>query len=95
METRNTTSTVLIVLLVFFTFPIWLGLGALIIGLFSAVFGVIAGIFGFILSIALLPFRFIFGWAHCGWLGFPHVHGHGFVVLALIILITIWLSKRK
>jgi hypothetical protein len=95
MATRTTTSTVLIVLLLLFTFPIWLGLGGLIIGLFGAVVGVIAGIFGFILSIALLPFRFIFGWEHCGWLGFPHVHEHGFFTVAFIILIVIWLSKRK
>ena len=97
MATRSATSTVLIVCLLLFTFPLWIGLGAglvgLVVGIFGGLIGIMAGIFGVIVGIIALPFKLIFGWGHGGW--FPHFHFHGFLFLAGIILLVVLLLKKK
>ena len=97
MATRSATSTVLIVCILLFTFPLWIGLGAglfgLVMGLFGGMIGITAGIFGVIVGIIALPFKLLFGWGHGGW--FPHFHFHGFLFLAGIILLVVFLLKKK
>src|SRR5258707_1114733 len=97
MATRSATSTVLIGCLLLFTFPLWIGLGAgllgLVVGIFGGMIGIMAGIFGVIVGIIALPFKLVFGWGHWGW--FPHFHFHGFLFLAGIILLVVLLLKKK
>jgi hypothetical protein len=79
--------TVLIVLLIVFTFPFWIGLiGALfgiIVGLFGAVFGIIAGVFGVIGGI----FGWLFDWS---WPfgGFFHWNFFSILLVALIVVLV-------
>jgi len=66
MQNRNSTSTVLLVLILFFTFPIWIGLfGALfgiIMGLGGAIIGIIGGVFGAVIGVIGGVFGWIFDW---------------------------------
>ena len=65
-------STLLLALIVMFTFPIWIGLLAggfgLVVGILGAIFGVVFGIigaiFGAIGGIFEAIFSGIFGWGH-------------------------------
>lgn len=65
-NTRSGTSTLLIVLLIIFTFPIWIGLAGglfgLVAGLFGAAIGIIAGVFGAIIGGIAGAFGGMFGW---------------------------------
>ena len=96
-RTPSTTSAVLIICILLLTFPLWIGLGAglfgLAVGIFGGMIGIIAGIFGVIVGIIALPFKLLFGWGHGGW--FPHFHFHGFLLLAVIILVIALLLKRR
>jgi hypothetical protein len=93
--TMSRSSTVLLALLLLFTFPIWFGVGmgliggaiGIVAGVFGAVFGVIGGIFGAI-------FHGIFGWGH-DWHFFPHMHGNRFAFFAFIIIVALIMSKRN
>ena len=98
MATRTANSTILIVCLLLFTFPLWIGLGAglfglAVAGIFGGMIGIIAGIFGVIVGIIALPFKLLFGLGRGGW--FPHFHFHGFLFLAVIILLVALLLKKK
>jgi hypothetical protein len=67
MSTRTSSSgsTVFIVLLLIFTFPIWIGLAGglvgILAGVFGAIIGVIAGIFGALFGVIGAVFGAIFG----------------------------------
>lgn len=67
-NTNSSGTTVLVVLLIIFTFPIWIGiLGGLfgiVIGICGAVIGVIAGVFGAIVGGVASLFGGLFHW---GW----------------------------
>jgi len=77
-------STLLIVLLIF-TFPIWIGifggLFGLVAGVFGAVIGIIAGIFGAIIG--------VFSWSLPG---FPF---SCFTIIALIFFVVLISKSRK
>jgi hypothetical protein len=96
----KSSSTLLIVLLMLFTFPIWLGLAGgifgLIAGLFGIIFGAIGGLFGVVFgaigSAFGAIFHGVFGW-HGNWL--PHFHFNGFVALAFVIVVALIISKRS
>ncbi|UXE65901.1 MAG: hypothetical protein KA713_15735 [Chryseotalea sp. WA131a] len=67
MATRsNSSSSILVIILLIFTFPIWFGVGAalfgVIAGLFGAIIGIIGAIFGVLIAAITLPFRLVFGW---------------------------------
>ena len=89
-------STILLALLLLFTFPLWFGIGmgliggaiGIVAGVFGAVFGVIGGIFGAI-------FHGIFGWGHHDWHFFPHFHGNRFVWFAMIIIVAVLISTKN
>jgi hypothetical protein len=97
MATRSATSTLLIVCLLVFTFPLWIamagGLIGLVAGIFGATIGIIAGAVGLMAGIIAFPFKLLLGWGHGGW--FPHFHFHGFLFLAGIILLIALLLKKK
>ncbi len=99
MSTRSSSSssTVLVIIILLLTFPLWLGLGGVLIGvvagLFGAMIGVVAALFGGLIALIALPFKLIFGWGDWGWHG-PHFH-NGFVWLALLIFAALIINKRK
>lgn len=65
-NTRSGTSTILIVLLIIFTFPIWIGLAGglfgLVMGLIGAAIGIVAGVFGAFVGGIGSAFGGMFGW---------------------------------
>jgi hypothetical protein len=98
MQSKNSsTPTVLIVLLVIFTFPFWIGLiGALFgitVGLFGAVFGIIAGLFGAVFGAIGGIFGWLFDWS---WPfgGFFHWNMMG-ILLVAVIIVLVARSKRS
>lgn len=95
MQTRNpTTTTLLIVLIVIFTFPVWIGiLGGLfgiVMGLFGAAFGIVGAIFGIVFGGIGSLFGSFFHWSwhpwHFGFLGAKLFWFLFIVVLAAILL---------
>jgi hypothetical protein len=88
MESRGIT-TVIIVVLIVFTFPIWVeiagGLFGLIIGLIGGVIGVIGGLVGAVGRMigGLLSWGF-----HPHWpFGFFHVHTFAILLIAVVIVL--------
>jgi len=88
MASKNSSSSILLVLLFVFTFPIWIGLFGLLIGLIGGFFGVMVGFMGAMVGIIAWPFKMIFGHGH--W--FPHINGY---VIAAIIILIVLVSKRN
>ena len=90
MQSRNSGSTVLIVLLIVFSFPIWIGLAGglfgLVIGIFGAVIGVIAGVFGAILGAIGGIFGWFFDWSW-PFNGFFHWNIFGILIIALVVVL--------
>ena len=88
-------SPVLLVLILFITFPIWIAAGGilfgLIMGLIGAVFGVIGALFGVFFGIIGGALHLLFGlgsWGH-------HFFFNKYIFLALIIVTAIIVSKRS
>jgi hypothetical protein len=83
------------------TFPFWIGLGGLAVGLLvgaaGVVVGIVAAIFGVIIAIIVLPFKLLFGWSDfsCHWPDFHFGSPNGFTVLALLIVVGLVLSRRR
>ncbi len=92
MQSKSSTSTLLIVLLIVFTFPLWLGIAGgifgLIAGLFGAVFGIIAAVFGAVIG----AIGGIFGW---DWPFSHFYHWNIFTVIAIAAVIVLISRSRK
>ena len=101
MTTRDNTSSILLVILLIVTFPIWFAIGAalfgVVAGIFGALIGIVAAVFGACVAIIALPFKLIFGWGswHLGHWGFPFWDGHTFFWVAAIIFVILLLKNRK
>jgi len=99
MSSRSSSSgsTVLIILILILTFPLWIALGGVAIGviagLFGAMIGIVAALFAGVFALITLPFRILFGWGD--WSCFSGFHGNGFVWLALLIFAALIISRRK
>jgi hypothetical protein len=90
-------STLLVVVLLVLTFPIWFALLAalfgVVVGLFGAAIGVIAAIFGASVAIIALPFKLLFGF---GDFHFPFFQtGNGFVILLLLIVAFVLVQRGR
>ncbi len=90
-------STLLVVVLLVLTFPIWFALLAalfgVVVGLFGAAIGVIAAIFGASIAIIALPFKLLFGF---GDFHFPFFQtGNGFVILLLLIVAFVLVQRGR
>jgi len=99
MSSRSSSSgsTVLVILILILTFPLWIALGGVAIGviagLFGAMIGIVAALFAGVFALITLPFRILFGWGD--WSCFSGFHGNGFVWLALLIFAALIISRRK
>jgi len=95
MQSKSSTSTLLIVLLIIFTFPIWLGIAGgifgLVVGLLGAGFGIIAGVFGAFFGIIGGIFGWLFDW-HWPFDRFFHWN---FFPIFFIILIVLLISRSR
>lgn len=97
-KSSSSSSTLLIVLILIITFPFWIAMGGVIIGLIAGAFGIVFGVLGALLggmfALIALPFKLLFGWGDwsCSFFGF---HNNGFVWLALLIVAAIVISKRN
>jgi hypothetical protein len=68
-QPRSTSGTILLILMIVITAPIWLTLGGVFIGvfggiiggLFGAIFGVLGGLLGAFFGLIALPFKVLFG----------------------------------
>ena len=94
----SSSSTLLIVLILIITFPFWIAIGGVILGLLAGIFGVTIGLigalFGGMIALIALPFKLLFGggdWS-CGISGF---HNNGFVWLALLIFASLIINRKK
>jgi hypothetical protein len=100
MTTRNLSpgTTILLLLIVIITFPVWIAVAAVIfgaiVGIFGAMIGVIGAIFGALVAVIVLPFKLLFGW-HSGWHWFPHFHFNGFVLAAIVITAALIVRGRQ
>lgn len=95
----KSTSTVLIVILLILTFPIWIGLAGgifgLVMGLFGAAIGIIAGILGAIFGVIGEFFGWIFGGIFdCDFYS-PHVSFPRPITLLLIILVAVLIMRSR
>ena len=97
-RTQNSTSPLLVLILLVLTFPIWIALGGalfgLIIGLCGAVFAVVVAIFGVAVAIIALPFKILFGWGNHDWGDWswhvgPHINGYVLVAIIIVIVLAI------
>jgi hypothetical protein len=87
-------STVLIIIILIFTFPIWFSVGAALFGVMAgivgALIGVVGAVFGLLVAAIALPFKLIFGWGRCD-MGFDW---HPAVWLLLLVVAAV-LIRRK
>jgi hypothetical protein len=90
MQSKSSGSTVLIVLLLIFAFPIWIGLAGglfgLVVGIFGAVIGIIAGVFGAIFGAIGGIFGWLFDWSW-PFNGFFHWNIFSILIIALIVVL--------
>jgi len=94
----STSKTLLIVLILIITFPFWIAIGGLIIGLIGGIFGItfglIGALFGGMMALIALPFKLLFGWGDWS-CGIPGFHGNGFVWFALLIFAVLVIARRN
>ncbi len=105
------TSTVLLILILVITFPVWIALAAVVFGLtvgifgglvglvgglFGGIFGLLGGIFGAIMGLIGGFFGLIFG-SHDLQFGWnwPDFHFNRYVFFALLIVVALVISKRQ
>lgn len=98
------TSTVLLILILVITFPVWIALAAVVFGLTVGIFGglvgliggLFGGIFGAIMGLIGGFFGLIFGSPdlHFGW-DWPDFHFNRYVFFALLIVVALVISKRQ
>jgi len=91
---------ILLLVIIVFTFPIWIGIAG---GLFGLVFGLIGGLFGLIggaIGIVASVFAGIFGWGwhdhYWGddWGHWGH-HHNGFWIVIIVIAVAMALRSRS
>ncbi|NOT75249.1 MAG: hypothetical protein HOP08_09995 [Cyclobacteriaceae bacterium] len=95
----NSTSPILVAVILIITFPLWFGLLAglfgIVIGLMGAAIGLFAGLFGIVAGVIAIPFKILFGWGDWGWHGFPHFHSSGLWMIIFIIIAAVIVKRKR
>lgn len=99
----NRSGSILLILIVVCTFPLWFGLGmglfGLLAGLIGGLVGLIAGLFGAIIGVVAGIFKaimhLIFGWNHSWDFDFPNFSMDGTTFMVLLIIAALMISRRK
>ena len=96
MQSKSSTSTLLIVLLLVLTFPIWLGIAGGIFGLVAGLFGAIIGIFAGVIGAVFGIIGGIFGWFfHWDWPFSTFFRWNVFTIVAIAIVVILLARSRK
>jgi hypothetical protein len=97
-KSSSSTSTLLVILILIITFPFWIAIGGVMIGLIAGLFGAVVGLLGALLGgiIALiaLPFKLLFGFGSWS-CDFDGGVGNAFVWMALLLFAALIVTKRK
>ncbi len=98
MRSQSSTSSVLLIIVLIFTFPLWIGIAGgllgVVIGLFGAAIGIVAAVFGAIVGVFGAVFGWMFNWNF-------HVHwpfaflGSGFFITIAIVLVVMMITRSK
>lgn len=100
-QSRSTSGTILLILVLIITAPIWLTLagvligvfGGLVGGLFGVVFGLLGGLIGAFFGLIALPFKIVFG--SCDFTdGDWFLSDSTLFVIALLILVVALFRRR-
>jgi hypothetical protein len=96
MQSKSSTSTVLIVLLIVFTFPIWIGIAGglfgIVFGVFGAVFGIIGAVFGVVFGAIGGIFGWLFNW---DWPFGGFFHWNIFTILFVVVVVLLATRSRR
>lgn len=94
-SSTNSGTTILVILIIIFTFPIWVGIAGglfgLIAGLFGAAIGVIVGVIGAIIGVFAAIVSGLFG----GWWPDSHLGLNVFLAICLVLAIIMLSKARK
>jgi hypothetical protein len=97
--------SLILIVIIIFTFPIWIGLaggligliGGLIGGLFGLIGGLIGAVFGIIGGVFGAIFDLLFGWGHWedgyGW--HPHSHWNAGQWILIIVIVALLVRRRR
>lgn len=95
--TRSTSSTILLILVLVLTAPIWLTVGGVLIGVFGGIVGVVFGAFGALVggffSLLALPFNLVFGSCDVFDDGF-HLSGKTLFFLCVVLLVVAAMRRK-
>lgn len=100
-QTRSTSSTILLILIILLTAPVWLTIGGVMLGvvggvlggIFGAVFGVFGALIGAFFGLITLPFKFLSGSCDVfdgGWF----LSGRNLFLICLLILVVAIFRKK-
>ncbi len=87
----SSTSSILLVVIIVLTFPLWFGLG---MGLIGAAVGIMGALIGVMVTLVALPFKLLFGWGDWGWHGFPHCNSLGLITLIIVAALIVRQKNR-
>jgi len=99
---RSSSSTILLIIILVFTAPIWLAVGGVLLGvvggvvggIFGAIFGVFGAIIGAIFAAIAIPFKIIFGsWDFFD--GGIHLSGKEIFIICVIVLLVATLKRKQ
>lgn len=99
MSQRSQSSTLLLILILVITFPVWLVVGGVLFGILAGVFGALIGVFGALLggffALVALPFKILFGdWGiHDG--GIFHFQDNTLTIIAIVILVALVVRRQR
>ncbi len=99
MSQRSHSSNLLLILILVITFPVWLVIGGVLVGVIAGILGVLMGVFGALLggffALLALPFNFLFGgWGiHDG--GILHFRDNKLTIIAIVILVALVVRRQR
>lgn len=99
MSQRSQSSILLLILILVITFPVWLVVGGVLVGVIAGILGLLIGIFGALIggffALLALPFKFLFG----GWGildgGIPHFRDNTLTIIAVVILVALVVRRQR